>query len=145
MKKMLFLAVVSVMLCTVACSRAEQVIAFEQMPAASQTFVKNYFPGEQVSYVTKDREGLGWEYEVKLANGTSLDFDDEGELISVDCKSTAVPDGIVPTQVTSYVGEKFPNAFIAEWGRDGRRWKAELSNGLELIFDKSYNFVGLDD
>ena len=61
------------------------------------------------------------------------------------CKQTEVPAALVPEQVRNYVKTNFPNSFIIEWGRDNRGFKAELNNGLDLEFNRNYDFLRIDD
>lgn len=145
MKKLFSAVLLVTMLATTACARNEQIIEFGQLPAEAQTLVQTYFPQEEISFVVKDKEGLSVEYEVRFASGAKVEFNKAGELKKVDCGLLAVPEGLVPEAVRTYVSAKFPKEYITEWQKDGRRWKAELSSGLDLVFDKSYNFVGIDD
>ncbi len=145
MKTLFSFALLSLMMLSSACARNEQVISFEQLPPKAQTFLKNSFAVEEISYVMHEKEGLDEEYEVKFASGAKLEFDKTGGFKKVDCGLLAVPDGIVPEAVVNYVKTKFPKEYITEWGKDDRHWKAELSNGLDLLFDKDYKYVGMDD
>jgi hypothetical protein len=74
-----------------------------------------------------------------------LEFNKAGELTKVDCKQTEVPSALIPELVRQYVKANFPNAFITEWSKDDRRWKAELNSGLDLEFNSNYEFVRIDD
>jgi len=107
--------------------------------------VAKYFDVAQVSYVKLDKELFDSEYEVKFNDGRSVEFNKAGELIKVDCKYSEVPAALVPEPVRNYVKANFPNAFITEWGRDDWGYKAELNNGLDLKFNRSYELLGIDD
>ena len=145
MKKLFSFVLLALMVSSSACAGNEQVISFEQLPEKAQSFVKTYFAGEEIAFVMHEKEGLSEEYEVKFSSGATVEFNKTGELKKVDCRRLAVPDGIVPEIVVSYVKTKFPKEYITEWGKDDRRWKVELNNGLDLLFDKNYQFVGIDD
>ncbi|MBR1928693.1 MAG: PepSY-like domain-containing protein [Paludibacteraceae bacterium] len=145
MKKIIFNSIFALLFCMNACADNEKIIAFEQLPQNAQAVVTTAFKGEQISYVTEDKDLLNTDYEVRFQSGAKVEFDQNGNLKKVDCNLNQVPDQLIPQQVLEYVKAKFPNAFITEYGKDDRRWKAELSNKLELIFDKNYNFVGIDD
>ncbi len=144
MKKIFSTLLVAAMSLT-ACADNEQIITFEQLPAQAQSTVKTHLANEAVSYVMMDREGLSKEYEVKFASGSSIEFESDGSLKKVDCDVRAVPEALVPEAVRRYVQAQFPNAFITEWGKDGRRWKAELNSGLDLEFNNRYEFQRIDD
>ena len=116
-------------------------ITFEQLPENAKTIIVQNFDKEAILVIIKEFS----EYEVKLHDGTELEFDRKGNLKKVDCKHQQVPEALIPTEVLSYVKANYASAFITEWGKDDGQWKAELSNSLELIFNRKYQFVGIDD
>lgn len=128
-----------------ACTAGEKVITYPELPLDAQRLIENHFQKADVSFVIMDKEAIFVEYEVRLTDGTKLEFEKNGEFKKIDCGSKAVPEALVPEAVRSYVKTSFPNTLITEWGKDDRRWKAELSNGVDLLFDKKYQFVGIDD
>ncbi|MBQ9340265.1 MAG: PepSY-like domain-containing protein [Paludibacteraceae bacterium] len=145
MKRNLFLTFMVVFsVCFISCAK-EQIITIDKLPAEAQSIIQTHFAGEQVSYVMQEREGLSTEYEVRFAAGSKLEFDSKGALKKVDCEKNPVPQLLIPESVRTYVQTNFPNAFITEWGKDDRYWKAELNNGLELEFNKEFKFVRVDD
>ena len=116
-------------------------IPFEQLPESAKNTITQNFSRENVLLIIQE-----WsEYEVRLNDGTEIEFDRNGNLKKVDCKQQQVPDGLIPSEVLSYVKSNFSSSFITEWGVDDGRWKAELNSGIELIFNKKYQFVGIDD
>ena len=120
-------------------------LSFDQLPQNAQSVITEYFSKEGVLLVKLDKDDLQTEYEVKLKDGIELSFDRKGNLTKVDCQQQRVPDGLVPEKVRAYVNANYPNAFITEWGKDDLRWKAELNNGLELVFNNNGEFLRYDD
>jgi hypothetical protein len=145
MKKMFFIALVA--MCTVfnACADNDRIITFAQIPATAQATVQQYFDVSTIAYVKLDDELLGDKYEVRFNDGKEIDFESDGSLRKVDFKYAAVPDALVPEVVRQQVAASFPQAFIVEWGKDDRGWKAELNNKLELNFNRKLEMVGIDD
>ena len=143
MKK--YFSVVLMALCSLTACAKEQVITFDQVPGPAKAIVAAHFDASQIAYVTLDKGLLDAEYDIKFNDGRSLEFNKAGELLKVDCKQTEVPSALVPEAVRAYVKAHFPNAFITEWGKDDRRWKAELNSGLELEFNSKYEFIRIDD
>ena len=143
MKK--YFSVVLIALCSLTACANEQVIAFDQVPEPAKAIVAAHFDASQIAYVTLDKGLLDAEYDVKFNDGRSLEFNKAGELLKVDCKQTEVPSVLIPEVVHAYVKANFPNAFITEWSKDDRRWKAELNSGLDLEFNSNYEFVRIDD
>lgn len=120
-------------------------ITFNELPKNAQTLLSQHFNVEHIMLITIDKEVFKTEYEVKFNDGTEVDFDRKGDLKKVDCKHQQVPDALVPPTVLEYVRTHYAQSFITEWGKDDLRWKAELNNGLDLIFNTKYQFVGFDD
>ena len=143
MKK--YFSVVLIALCCLTACANEQVIPFDQVPEPAKAIVAAHFDASQIAYVTLDKGLLDAEYDVKFNDGRSLEFNKAGELLKVDCKQTEVPAALIPEVVRAYVKANFPNAFITEWSKDDRRWKAELNSGLDLEFNSKYEFVRIDD
>lgn len=144
MKKNLFAVLATLCISLTACAH-DQIVPFEQVPQAGKDIVAKYFDVSQVAYVKLDKEMFDSEYEVKFNDGRSVEFNNAGELLKVDCKYTEVPADLVPEQVRNYVKANFPNAIITEWGRDDWGYKAELNNGLDIKFNRSYEFLRVDD
>ena len=143
MKK--YFSVVLIALCSLTACANEQVIPFDQVPEPAKAIVAAHFDASQIAYVTLDKGLLDAEYDIKFNDGRSLEFNKAGELLKVDCKQTEVPAALIPEVVRAYVKANFPNAFITEWSKDDRRWKAELNSGLELEFNSKYEFIRIDD
>lgn len=120
-------------------------ITFEQLPANAQAVITQHFAKENILVIILDAEFLSTDYEVKFNDGKELKFDKKGNLKKVDCKFDPVPEALIPIEVQQQVKTSYPAAFIKEWKLDDGQWKAELNNGLELIFNKRYQFIGIDD
>lgn len=142
----MMLAVMAVMMtCLSACAGSPQLVQFNELPKDAQTFVETYFHVADVSYIQREKDGLHYDYEVRMSNGTEIDFNHDGKLESVDCKRQAVPAGIVPEAIVTYIAKQFANAVIVKYEIDRRDQKVELSNSLELEFDLQGNFLRIDD
>ncbi len=143
MKKMM-IVLASVLLSLNACADRAQVGSFTNLPQPAQTFVETYFAKADIAVILYEREGLHNEYEVRLNDGTYIEFDYQGNLEKVDCKTKAVPNGIVPTAIVQYVEAHHPTMFIVEYSIDRRRQSVELNTGMEIEFDKAGKFLHYD-
>lgn len=123
----------------------DQLITFQQLPAPSQAIINAHFNPADISVVIMDKDLVDTDYEVRFTNGTKIEFDGDGSLDKIDCGLQPVPSALIPDPVKQYVSAQFPNVYITEWKRDDWHWKAELSNRLELIFNRNYEYVGIDD
>lgn len=136
---------VAIAMSMTSCTAQEKIIGFEQLPAKAQETVKTYFSIDNISYVKSDKELTHTEYEVIFVDGSSIEFNTAGDVEKVDCKLNQVPDGLVPAPILTYVQTNFAKNFITEYKKDGRKHEVELNNGLDLVFNKNLQFVGIDN
>lgn len=143
--KKLFAIMASMMFTMSACADYKQIIQFNELPQAAQDFVTQYYNTTDIMHIETEQDGLTKDYTVYLNNGTQIDFEHNGELESIDCQRSAVPEGIVPQAINTYVKTNYPNLFIVEYHVEYRRLTVELNNEWELVFDKNGKFLGIDD
>ncbi|UIR54725.1 PepSY-like domain-containing protein [Sphingobacterium sp. SRCM116780] len=124
----------------------KKVINSNQLPANAQTFIKNNFSTNQISSIIEETENLFYkEYKIILKNGTKIDFDKTGNWEEVDGENTAIPLKIVPTAIKNYIAKSFPDTQIVKIKQSNRKYEVEISNGLELQFNKKGQFIKIDD
>ena len=73
MKKFIFLGIFALVVLMTGCTDKPVVPA--QLPPQITAFMQQNFPGQTISFATKDLEITGWQYDVVLADGTQIDFD----------------------------------------------------------------------
>ena len=147
MKKSVFFlaALMCMMMNSVATFAIDMIIPATQLPAAAQSFIQNTFPGQTVSYAKVDRDFGRTTYEVCLNNGTELEFNKNGEIDKVDCNFSAVPAHLVPATIADYVKTNFAGATIVKIDKERYGYDVELSNELELKFNKKGQLMNIDD
>lgn len=145
-KSTLFLAaLLCMMMQSVSTFARDRIIPTEQLPAAALTFIQENFPGEGITYAKKDFDNGRKQYEVRLNNGIQLDFNKKGVWDKVDCQLNAVPAQLVPTFISDYVQASYPGTAIVKIDKERYGYKIELSNDLELKFDKKGMLFDIDD
>ncbi|MDE5726227.1 MAG: PepSY-like domain-containing protein [Duncaniella sp.] len=119
-------------------------ISFESLPQAAQTFIHQYYPSDKVVYVSREGKNNRTSYDVTLASGHEVEFDATGQWTDVDAPAQQyVPEGIVPQPISEYVATNFPAYGINEISRKSNGgYEVELTNGLELPFDRDGIFIG---
>lgn len=146
MKKILVTAALLFAGITVSRADNDRPITLEQLPAAAQTFLKTHFADLTLAYAVEDPKFVGSEYEVTYTDRTEVDFRSNGEWSSVERRYAAVPASIVPAQISAYVAKSsFSNQYIKKVERDAYTWEIELSNGIEIKFDKEFRVIDIDD
>ena len=143
--KFFLVALLCMFLQSVTCLADDKIIPVDQLPATAKTFVKKYFPQATIEYATKDTEFVGTTYEVRLSDGTKVEFDKKGNWDNVDCKVKAVPASLVPAAIAQYVKAHYPNTVIVKIDKERSGYDIELSNDLELKFNSKGNLIGIDD
>lgn len=121
-------------------------ITLDKLPAAAQSFLKSHFADLTLAYAVEDPKWVGSEYEVTYTDRTEVDFRSNGDWSSVERKYAAVPSAIVPKQIADYVAKSnYPNQYVRKIERKTYSWEIELSNGLEIEFDKNFQVIDIDD
>ena len=120
----------------------ERKIRESQLPDVARDFISRYFQDEKILYAEKDRDDRVITYNVRLSDGSEIEFDESGIWLSVDCKFSPVPDGIVPAAILSHLETYVPGGteifkIEKEWGG----YEVEISNGRDLVYDGDGNFV----
>lgn len=118
-------------------------IVFSALPTAIQNTLNTYFDGA-TAFLYAERDDN--KYEVKLKNGTDIDFNLSGDLISVEVlPGNKVPDALIPSSILSYVNNNYQNKVIEEFEKKTFGYKVELSGypEIKLLFDTNGNIKGL--
>ncbi len=117
----------------------------EDLPKAAQEFVSKHFGKTRVSMIKTDKHLLKkTDYDVKLVNGTKIEFNNAGEWTSVDCKTREVPSAIIPNKIKTYVKKNFPETIIVSIEKNTTNYEIELNDGIEIKFDRLGNFKSID-
>lgn len=145
MKTIKSLLAVVLSLVAIVANAQDKVISFGQLPKKAQLFVTTYYAESQVSFVKEEKELMSKSYEVKLKDGVKIEFDSKGEWTEVDADLKSVPLKVVPVSILEYVKKSFPDNEIVQISRSSRKYEIELTNGLDLEFNKKGEFVRIDD
>ena len=119
-------------------------IPYRRLPAKAKAFIETYFPAESCVYAERDRDDGRREYEVKLSNGTDIDFHASGDWKKVDCEYSFLPAGIVPQAIVDDLAVRFPGGRISKAERERGGYKLTLGNGAEMIYSSDGGFVRVE-
>lgn len=145
MKKILMAIVLGLAITTTAC--ADDVISrnVNDIPAPARTILNQQFANTKVSYIKIDKDLFqSTTYEIQLVNGYEVSFDSKGNWIEVDCKRGEVPAYFIPANIKKQVNEMFPGEKITKIEKDSREYEVELSNDVDLKFDKKGQLKEVD-
>lgn len=114
------------------------------LPETAQNFLKEYFPKAKVGMIKTDKHLLKkTDYDVKLVNGTKIEFNNAGKWTSVDCKTREVPEGIIPRAILNYVRKNYQDVKIVKIEKTTTKYEVGLSDDVELTFNLLGQFKGV--
>ena len=148
MKRTANLAMLLSLLTVFSSCEKEEMIAEAELPAVSREFIDIHFPGTEISLIVKETETFSSDYKVYLVNGFEIDFTKSGDWDDVDGKHTAVPESILdllPQGIPAYVKNALHGCYIVEVNRERYGYEIGLSNGIELNFNSTGEFIRIDD
>lgn len=137
MKKLILF--ICVALLSVNCSYAfldSYVISREKLPEEAQEMLQEHFPKAKVSLIKVDRHLLKkTDYDVRLTNGTTVEFSNKGKWTSVDCGTKAVPEALIPSAIRRYVSKNYSGVTIVSIRKRTTGYDIGLSDQITLKFN----------
>lgn len=116
----------------------------KDLPETAQKFLTDYFPKAKVGMVKTDKHLLKkTDYDVKLVNGTKIEFNNAGKWTSVDCKTREVPEGIIPKAIRNYVKKNYQDVKIVKIEKTTSKYEVGLSDDVKLTFNLLGQFKGV--
>lgn len=132
----------------VVCAQAKDTYVHDAsvLPKAAQTTIADNFKAK-VSVVKIDKDfGRISEYEAILTDGTEISFDRNGNWDNVEvANSASVPVALIPKAIREYVAANQKGQRIVGIDKERNGYDIELSNGVDMKFDKAGAFIRYDD
>lgn len=147
MKKFSVMLIVAVAVLCQSCSLFDRyTVKREELPAEAREMLDEYFPKALIGMIKVDKHLLKkTDYDVRLVNGTTIEFSNKGKWTSVDCKSKAVPDGLVIRPIRNYVSKNFSGVKITSVRKKATGYEVGLSDGVGLKFNLLGSYTGVTD
>lgn len=145
MKKLILTLIMIIGISSIASARDKYSHDINTLPTAAQTTLKKEFKAG-VSLIKTDKEfGRISEYEVILTDGTEVTFDRDGNWKNVEtAKNKSVPKTFVMNAIHKYVAANQPNTHITGIEKERNGYEVELSNGIDMKFDRQGTFIRYD-
>lgn len=116
----------------------------DQLPEDAREMLSKYFPKAKIGMIKIDRHLLKkTDYDVRLVNGTTIEFSNSGKWKSVDCKTREVPEGLVPKTIRNHVKKNFSDVKIVKVIKKSSGYEIGLSDGVDLKFNLLGQFKGV--
>ncbi len=115
----------------------------DKLPEAAREMLDKHFPKAKISMIRVDRHLLRkTDYDVKLTNGTKIEFDNKGNWTSIDCKKREVPTDLVNKTVKRHVTKNYSKAKIVSIRKKLSGYVIGLSDSKTLKYDLFGTFKG---
>lgn len=145
MKKLILLCMCMFVFSATIWASNDKPIKITEMPQQAQTFIKNYFSTHSIALAKMETDILSKSYDVIFTNGDKVEFDKKGRWTNIDCEHSVVPGAVVPQSIKEYVHKQYPSAKILKLELTDRKgYDVELSNDVEIEFDKKFNVIDID-
>lgn len=145
MKKITLIFICVITLGLAGCSSEQYSHDAEGLPEKAQNTISQYFDSA-ISLVKKDKETFsGTEYNVVLTNGCEITFEGNGDWKNIETPNNlAVPSALIPPTIAEFVKSHHAGAAIVGIEIIKKGYEVELSNGVEIQFNKDGGFIQYD-
>jgi len=134
--------ILSILLLIVAISAtAQKKINQSELPQGATAFLDKHFKGIPIEKAKKDAEHGEKGYEVILKDGTEIEFWKDGAWREVDGKGKPIPTAYISAVIVDYVAKNYPNEKITHIDYGHKDVDVDLTNKIDLEFDKSGRFL----
>ncbi len=115
---------------------AQKKIEVTELPKPAQEFLKKHFSHTSVEKAQKDPEHGEKGFEVKLKDGTEVEFWKDGSYREVDGGDRPIPTAFIPDNIKAYVAKNHPNEKITHIDYGHKDLDVDLTNKIDLEFTK---------
>ncbi|MCI1282299.1 MAG: PepSY-like domain-containing protein [Prevotella sp.] len=110
-------------------------INVSNLPTEVTTFVKKHYPSAKIKKVTQESDDK--DYNLKLSDGTELEFGKSGNLIEVKTK-TSIPTNVLPQGIANYVKFNCPGKTVRSFEHSKLGYDIKLSNGKKFQLNNNF-------
>lgn len=119
---------------------AQQKQRMHKIPKDATAFIETNFKGIAIQEVKKESEGTTFRYDVKLANGAKIEFNNRGRWREIESKTTSLPTTMLQPSVGQYIQKNYSGSKITEVKKGIRFDFVEINNNTTLQFDTEGKF-----
>ena len=123
---------------------AQKKIETTELPKPALDFLKQHFGNTTIDIAKKDAEHGEKGYEVKLKDGTEVEFWKDGSYREVDGDGKPIPTAFIPASIKDYVAKNYPNEKITHIDYGHKDVDVDLTNNIDLEFSKEGKFIKKD-
>lgn len=119
-------------------------INFEDLPTKAKTFVRTYFGHYVIRFVKIEMTMTRTDYTVQFENGMKIEFNSNGDWDEVNSPSDCLPSDFLNNMILNHLNKNYPDCCLHVISKGKHKFEVELTNGLELVFNKKGEFLRYD-
>ncbi len=123
----------------------DRAVSYDRLPEKAKDFISVNFPDGRLAYSKEERDFMEVHYEVVLVAGVMIVFDRNGDWTDIECRYSYLDMKFIPEPVRTKVNDLYPGVSYKKISRERGRFEVKLSNGHELVFDRKFALVRIDD
>ena len=121
-----------------------------RLPETARTFIRQNFPHTTILNAEKEREDGVKQYNVRLADGTEIEFDARGNWESIECEFSILPEAALLPTISGYITENYPGSKAYKIDKKYGGYEVEITapsgspqpgSDIELIFNAFGEFI----
>lgn len=116
----------------------------EQVSGEISAWLSKHFSNESIMDMHVDLDDQDDAYEVKMSDGTEIEFDVEGHPTSIDSKKGFWPEAL-PEDIANYLNTNHKDVKVVKYKKEDDGYEVKLANGTELEFDANAKLQEEDD
>ena len=111
-----------------------------ELPSEVTNYVDKHFSGLTIDKIDIDEKDMDEMYELKLSDGTTLDFNSRGEVVEINSKNGFSADAL-PVAIAQKVKDKYGKTKIVDFEKENDGYEIEFEDGTEVDFDTAGNYI----
>ena len=119
-------------------------INFEDLPTKAKSFVRTYFGHYDIRFVKIDITMTKTNYTVQFENDMKIEFNSNGDWDEVNSPSDCLPSDFLNNMILNHLNKNYPDCCLHVISKGKHKFEVELTNGLELVFNKKGEFLRYD-
>lgn len=123
------------------CGGSVKEISYDALPEKARQFIGQYFQDMECVRIVQKKDNGATGFEAYLTDGAKLEFDGRGEWTSLDCKLSAIPSGILPENIITYIDNRYPDAVVRKAEKLPIGYEINITRG-GLYYNVQCTFVG---
>ena len=122
----------------------------KRLPETARTFIQKNFPHTTILSAEKEKEDGVKQYNVRLADGTEIEFDAKGNWKSIECEFSVLPEAALLPTISEYIAENYPGSKAYKIDKKYGGYEVEITapsgspqpgSDIGLIFNAFGEFV----